>query len=289
MKLQKLTTAGLVAGALAIVPVVSVIAASDQQSDGPGAAIVAPIHKTFSSGSDGGTKIDISTGGNVISFASPNGYEHLNAGSLSEGYVLCYTTAAGVNVNAFDVGSGFSGFAAPVLVSATEIQRDTTDGQLRLSQKFAFNAAGKTLTITMKLINITNLTAAPDGNVTNIVLRRQADMDTDTAGVSGWAGFANRWIADTRDGVTAANDRVDAPAGKEAHALTLRQSKQTGFVGRTAKVTANILDTSCNPAHLNTAAGGYARTDVGGTLQYDGGPALQPGKNFQAVVMYTRH
>src|SRR5689334_6952984 len=121
IKLQKLTTAGFIADALAIVPEVSLIAASDQQTDSPGAASAAPSHKPFSSGSDGGTKIDISTGGNVISFQSPSGYEHLNAGSLSEGYVLCYTTAAGVNVNAFDVGGSFSGFGAPVLVSATEI------------------------------------------------------------------------------------------------------------------------------------------------------------------------
>ena len=296
----KISGAALLAGAVCLVPNVNLVAQSDQQTLDPRAAHSGPILTNFISGIDRGTRVAVSTHGNIVAFTSPNvagaQYEHLGVGAFSEGYVVCYTpnVLGGTNVTAVDTGDFDNGRfgAAVTTVGPTTVTRTTTDGYVRLKQSFVFNGTNKSLQIKMDLTNISNITEATDASLVGVTLRRQADFDVDTGGTSGWAAFANRFFADTRDGVTAWNDRVDAPAGAEAHALTLRHITGTFPVaGRSAKVTGNILDSSCNPAHTNTAALSppYSRNDFGGTLQYSLPTALAPGRTVSATVMYVRH
>ena len=222
------------------------------------------LYKTYNSGAGGGTKVQVSTDGNLVGFESPVGYEHLGVGTFSDGYVLCYTTPAGADVAAYDAGSSSSGLGASTQ-SGDTVTRTTNDGVLRLKQVFSFNGPAKSISVAM---TVTNLLGA--GSVSNVILRRQTDLDVDTGGTNGWASFSNLFAATSRDGVWAWNDPSAAPAGKESHSLMLRDvdPSATG-VPHVAKVTEDILDTSCSPTAKATPV--TTPSDDGATIQYNVG------------------
>jgi hypothetical protein len=147
------------------------------------AAQPAPVTlKTFSSGAGGGTHVRILREGNLTQFTSPgsdlvNGYGHLYADEILEGYVLCYThPSSGATVIAHDLyfdldegrGVGF-GPASGSCSSATActVTRQTSNGILQLQQNFAFHGTDRHLRITMAVKNLTG------GTVSNVILRRQ--------------------------------------------------------------------------------------------------------------------
>ncbi len=82
--------------------------------------------------------------------------------------------------------------------------------------------------------------------ISNVVLRRQVDVDVDSGGVDGWVSFSNWHAVTTRTSVFAFNDRSAAPPDKEAHAMQLRCLGADASTHQAAFVTDNILDTTCH-------------------------------------------
>jgi hypothetical protein len=238
---------------------------------------LAPFN-TWTSALDGGTTVSISTHGNIIRYESPTGYEHIGVGTFSEGYILCYTNpASGATVNTFDTGSSESGWGPSVTSGApVAVDRDTADGLIHLKQVYSFDGLRKSLGIEMR---ITNNTAV---NITNVILRRQVDFDVDTGGAKGWSGFLNWHARSTRGGVWAWDDPSEPPAGFAAHGMLMQHnSANPSPVGtRAAKVTEDILDSTCSPASKTTPLNSL--NDDGETIQYNLGtlPAHQT-KNFR--------
>jgi len=136
----------IAAAAVAIAAVSPALASSGDRVQGPqqssrdAARILTPTWKTFSTEVGGGTKIVVSTGGNITSFASPNKgtrvYEHIGVGAVGEGYVLCYN---GSSTSRYDLGASASGFNAPT-TTASNVTRTTTDGMASLIQTFGLTA-----------------------------------------------------------------------------------------------------------------------------------------------------
>lgn len=230
---------------------------------------IAPALKTFSSSVEGGTHVTISIHGNITRFLSPGslpntGYEHIGVGAFSEGYILCYRNPfSSATVNAYDVGDSEVGFGPSIAScsspTACAVTRNTTDGVLQLRQNFSFNGAERRLRIQMTVKNLTGAT------VSNIILRRQVDFDIDTGGSQGWASFINHHASTAGFGVFAWTD--SPPSGKVNHGMILRHIVRTSGVGTSARVTSNILDTSCDPPNI-AATNPVLDQDVGDTLSY---------------------
>ena len=220
----------------------------------------------------------ISRNGNVVRYEGPSGYEHLGIGSFSEGYVLCYGTR-----NAFDTGALETGFGASTATcsgSRCTITRNTTDGLLQLRQVITKNASSdRSFSVEMTVRNLTG------GSVTGIILRRQADLDVDTGGALGTAGFVNWFGSTERDSVTVWNPPNQSV--REEHGVVLsRRAVNPASILATAKVTTNILDSSCSPT--NIAAGGPIRGDFGASIQFNVG-TLAGGRTALATVQYQRN
>jgi hypothetical protein len=245
----------LVLGALALVLASSVISTGGvrAQPDAPASnqppppdiapASLTPF-QTFSSNADRGTRVVVSTHGNVIEFNSPNtagaDYDHIAAGTVLEGYSLCYRPSSGILRTAYDIAYTESGFgAATNLTGPARVNRPTSDGVLQLNQTFTFNGQNKALTIKMVL---KNTSGAP---VTDIYLRRVADFDVDAAGGNG-TGIFNNWHARTeQDSVFAWSE--PGTASPEAHGMVLRHLTQSPGVFHWAYRTGFGDTTSCDP------------------------------------------
>jgi hypothetical protein len=242
-----------------------------------------PTWKVFSTTVGRGTAITVSTGGNITSYLSPNQtgakYEHIGVGTVGEGYVLCYS---GLSGSAYDLGDLASGFAAPTTTS-NAVTRRTSDNRIELTQSYAFTVGSNTnvsnLLVTMKL---RNLTASP---ISGVVLRRQVDFDIDTGGPQGWAGFLSNH-ARTKATVSAFHDPVEAPAGAEAHGITLGSQTTPGPFE--SLVTQDILDPGCAPAQAPQSPDYFvSRGDYGDSISYAVG-TIKPGATKTAAVRYYR-
>jgi hypothetical protein len=239
---------------------------------------------TWSSSSAGGTKVQVSTNGNLLRFTSPTAkgreYEHIHAGGLCEGYVLSYTHPnSGASVTAYDVGGSESGFGLPTnTLNPPKVVRKTSDGVLQLRQYFVNYTARQQIDIQMIVRNLSSRT------VSNVILRRQVDYDVDTGGTEGWASSKNTFLRSTADGVMAWNEPSRAPTGKEAHGMLLRviQRRQGSWE---AKVTANPLDVSASPTSVLTPV--LVPSDYGATLQFNIG-TLAPGQEVRVDIRYMR-
>lgn len=246
----------------------SIAAAGEAQS----VTGVVPASTTLLKLFPGAPKVAISTHGNLLRFEGPVGYDHIGVGALSEGYVLCYGA-----VNAYDTGSAESGFGpSSTSCGATcTVTRSTSDGKLRLRQVISRSTSLRSATFEMTLTNLTG------GPITGVILRRQADLDVDTGGASGTGNFSNWFGASERDSVFGWNP-INA-SGSEGHAISLVAVEPTRAL---AKVTAAILDSSCNPT--NIAAAGPVFGDRGVTLQYNIG-TLPAGGSVKDTVKYLRN
>ena len=220
----------------------------------------------------------ISRNGNVVRYEGPTGYEHLGIGSFSEGYVLCYGAKIAYDTGALQTGFGAS--TATCSGSRCTITRNTTDGILQLQQVITKNASSdRSFGVAMTVRNLTG------GSVTGIILRRQADLDVDTGGALGTAGFVNWFGSTERDSVTVWNPPNQS--AREEHGVVLsRRAVNPASILATAKVTANILDSSCSPA--NIAASGPVQGDFGASIQFNIG-TLQGARSATAGVQYQRN
>lgn len=291
MKMRLATS--VAALAVAATPLVTSVASSSTPAPVAGATTqsradkpkgLTPTWKTFNTTIGRGTKIVVSTGGNITSYVSPNiptaQYEHIGVGAVGEGYVLCYS---GLSGSAFDLGQSQSGFAAPT-TTGNQVKRKTSDGRMLLTQTFTFtpgsNTGGTTINIGMSVKNLTG------AQINNVILRRQVDFDIDTGGPQGWAGFQSNH-ARTKAAVIAFHDPVEAPANREAHGIMLSNSNGVSAVFTTL-VTSNILDSSCSPTPAPQSPDFFvSRGDFGDSIAYDIGN-LAAGATTTVAIRYQR-
>lgn len=204
----------------------------------------------------GTPKIALSRNGNIVRYEGPEGYEHFGIGAFSEGYVLCYNAT-----QAYDIADDETGFLPSTISCAASkctITRNTTDGKLQLKQVIVKNAPyERSVNVEMTLTN------KSQSAISNIILRRQVDFDVDTGGRLGSGSFVNYFGASERDSVFGWNAANNNPA--EDHAMMIRRYNwNPRTITALAKVTGNILDSSCSP--VNIAADGPVRGDYGATI-----------------------
>jgi hypothetical protein len=279
---------GLVVGTILVVVSAWAVAPSDASVTRIGrssqhatskAPLLATVFKKFSSNQGLGTTVVISKNGNVIGFASPKDLDHIAAGEVSEGYVLCYhdphTQAA---VDAWDTAGNASGFGASTdSTGPVKVVRTTSDGDLRLTQTFSFNGLGRYLRITMAL---TNLSGLP---VSNVSLRRQVDFDIDAGGTDGTGNFDNLFGASSTS-VFAYNDSggnllINSHGD---HGMVLRLLADNGFLLYSGAATHITDDSSCTPSIDSSPLG---PVDDGATFASIG-KSLPAGKTFSQTIEY---
>lgn len=226
----------------------------------------------------GAPHIAISNHGNIVRYEGPTGYEHIGIGAFSEGYVLCYGSAAAYDLG--DVETGFGAASASCSGPKCTITRNTTDGKMQLKQVITKNAVlERSLNVEMTIKNLTG------ANLTNVILRRQVDFDVDTGGSLGSGDFTNWFSASEHYSVTAWNNANDHP--NDDHAMVVRFFNRTPTTVKfDAKVTEDILDSSCNPVNIAKAA--PVQGDYGATMQYNVG-TLGGAKSAVLTVQYQRN
>jgi hypothetical protein len=134
-----------------------------------------------------------------LASVEPEGvYEHLAIGVLEEGYTLAYVTPDGTDHVKYDVYESTSGIVCvgshicrddrDEFVKMTESRTD--DGLLEIQQTFIISKNETRVCIRME---ITNCRERESVDLTDVLIKRYADIDVDTGGSAGWAGFAARW------------------------------------------------------------------------------------------------
>jgi hypothetical protein len=229
----------------------------------------------FNSGS-GASKLAfcISYHGNLLNLESPETFKQI---ASKEGYAVC--SSAGVH--GYDVGSVESGWDVPTTSfndpNAFAVSRATTDGKLRLGQRFTWDATKKQVTIEMQL---RNLTEAP---ISGVKLVRYFDAD-----VSGDSND-DRYDADA-DSVWARDDGT----GAGHHGLLLTALPYAGIVEPHNAVVEKYTDfnpagaaqtaTTCTPIAQTapTAPGDYT-----GRLTFNLG-TINAGATKYVRVIYNR-
>ena len=157
-----------------------------------------------------------------IASIEPEGvYEHLAIGVLEEGFTLAYKTGNVDNVK-YDVYGSSSGITCVShnicrdnpneFVKITESVTD--DGFITIRQTFIISKNGTRVVIRM------DLSACPKRDLDELLVKRYADIDVDTGGSAGWAGFRGRWDKN-RDSVFTYNLDGDAPEGKRSHVVIM--------------------------------------------------------------------
>jgi hypothetical protein len=169
---------------------------------------------------DGAAKILISSHGEMPKLEYPEGYEHLYTGSIYEGWSISYKVGD-IDNHTYTIYKDYPYSKRPVPVSYTEnkntaseldvsVVTKTTDNILLITHRFVMDKTIPRINIYMTVKNIST------GNVTDIRLKRVNDIDLDTAGTKGWAGYDN-WFDLTPNGITTYT--VNPPEGREAHRL----------------------------------------------------------------------
>ncbi len=153
-------------------------------------------------------------------------YEHLAIGVLEEGYTLVYKTApAGPDNVKFDVFQSSVGIICvgnhicrndnAEFVKTTESRTD--DDLITIRQTFTISKNATRVIIRME---ITNCRRERSVDLTDFLVKRYADIDVDTGGSAGWAGFQAFWDK-TRYSTFSYNLDGDAPKGKRAHVVNM--------------------------------------------------------------------
>jgi hypothetical protein len=146
-------------------------------------------------------------------------YEHLAIGVLEEGYTLVYKTAPGGPDHVkYDVYQSTSGIVCVghhicrndnnEFVKCTESKTD--DGLITIRQCFTVSKNTTRVIIRMELTNCHDERSV---DLTDFLVKRYADIDVDTGGSAGWAGFQAYWDK-TRYSVFSYNIDADAPNGQ---------------------------------------------------------------------------
>jgi hypothetical protein len=222
---------------------------------------------TFTSGSaETYLKYCVTTNGNIVSFQSPSGIEHIKSDTSSEGYGLC---DGGAGLEYYDwAGAGASanwGKATLVTHTATEvkIERTTSDGVWTLTQTITQNMAGAYAKVEMQFKN--NSAVAKGG-----FFMRWADVNADNSTINNLDSTAlSAW--GYRE---ATNDIVFTPYGLLLQNLGVATISHSGYA-----LNSNQPPDVCEPA-LN-ANGTLTATDGSIMMLYAFGGL---GKNQTATV-----
>ena len=173
--------------------------------------------------SDCGQLMGKTTENALLSHEPEGTYEHLAVGTLEEGYTLAYKINGNENIK-YDVYQSTNGINCKSshickndndeFVKMTESQTD--DGLITIKQSFIFSKNANRVIIQMKLINCGEKALDLD----DLLIKRYADLDVDTGGTAGWAGFKARWDV-TRYSVFTYNLDSDAPDKKRGHVVNM--------------------------------------------------------------------
>lgn len=215
-------------------------------------------------------------------------YEHFAIGVLEEGYTLVYKTApAGPDHVKYDVYESSSGIVCVdnhicrndnnELVKCTESRTD--DGLISIRQYFTISRNTTRVIIRME---ITNCGKERSLDLTDFLVKRYADIDVDTGGSAGWAGFQAYWDK-SRYSVFTYNLDGDAPKGKRSHVVNMVAMPSDlvldePFIGQLGSQQYNQRD------NIDPVAPG-TKTDADGVLQWHANRFL-PGETFRLNMYY---
>lgn len=157
----------------------------------------------------------------LASLEGGDSYEHLGIGELDEGYAIFYKTGA-ADHTAYDVFTPILNITrgAPQIVRNDPLelvklsQSTTTDGMIAIHQSFTWSSNATRVDIKMQFTNTSK------GDLTDLLIKRYADIDVDTGGTKGWANYQNHWRKN-RDSVMAYNNPSEAPKGSSAHIVNM--------------------------------------------------------------------
>jgi hypothetical protein len=159
-----------------------------------------------------------------IASVEPEGiYEHLSIGVNEEGYTLAYKVKGKDNVK-YDVWESSNGIVcvsshicrndSAEFVKVTESKTD--DDLITIRQTFIISKNGTRVVIRMEIVNCSRKAV----DLEDFLVKRYADIDVDTGGSAGWAGYKGRWDKN-RYSVFSYNLDGDAPEGKRAHVVNM--------------------------------------------------------------------
>jgi len=215
-------------------------------------------------------------------------YEHLAIGVLEEGYTLVYKTSPGgpdhVKYDVYQSSSGIVCVENHIcrndnleFVKSTESRTD--DGLITIRQTFTIS---KNTTRVIIRMAITNCHRERSIDLTDFLVKRYADIDVDTGGSAGWAGFQAYWDK-TRYSVFSYNLDGDAPKGKRAHVVNMVAMPSDlvldePFIGKLGFQQYN------QRANINPVAPG-TKIDADGVLQWHADRFL-PGETIRINMYY---
>ncbi|MBL8149411.1 MAG: hypothetical protein JNN15_05745 [Blastocatellia bacterium] len=165
----------------------------------------------------------------ALASVEPEGvYEHLAIGNLREGYTIAYKDSTGNDTICFDVFETSKSINCvsnkicrndkTELVKVTESV--TTDGLISIRQTFIVPKNSTRVLIRMEIRNCATNLSLDKANLSDLLIKRYADIDVDTGGNAGWASFLGRWDKD-RYSVFNYNLDSDAPTGKRSHIVNM--------------------------------------------------------------------
>jgi hypothetical protein len=214
-------------------------------------------------------------------------YEHLGVGEPDEGYAIFYQVGTTAHT-AYDLFTPILNITrgAPQVVrnDALELVKlsasTTADGLIAIRQSFTWSTNTTRVDIKMQFTNIAKV------DLTDILIKRYADIDVDTGGTKGWAGFQNHWRKN-RDSVMAYNNPSEAPSGSSAHIVNMvampgdfpLSETFTGLFG------VNQYATRANNNPNNSPA---TRVDGVGILQWHG-DVLRSGETIRLHCYYDAY
>lgn len=207
----------------------------------------------------------------ALASIEPEGtYEHLAIGVLEEGFTICYKDPGGADHVKWDVYDNSSGIVCGAhhicrnddreFVKSTESRTD--DGLITIRQTFTISKNATRVIIRMELTNCQVEGKSVD--LTDLLIKRYADIDVDTGGTAGWAGFQAYWDK-TRYSIFSYNLDGDAPQGKRSHVVNMVAMPsdlvlENPFIGQ--------LGAQQYKFRNNPSPAAPGRTDADGVLQW---------------------
>ncbi len=209
-----------------------------------------------------------------LASVEPEGiYEHLAIGVLEEGFTIAYRIGKTdhVKYDVYESSSGISCIGSHIcrnndaeLVKITESRTD--DNMVTIRQTFVFPKNSSRVVIRM---DITNCSGRESVDLDDFLVKRYADLDVDTGGSAGWAGYLARWDKN-RHSVFSYNTDSDAPKDKRSRSHVVNMVAMPSdlpldgtFVGKLGSRQYAHRD---NPDLLTTLP--TDRTDADGILQW---------------------
>jgi hypothetical protein len=241
----------------------------------PVSAASTTVKATFTSGSGANRfEVRVSTHGNLTSFVSPAGQEHVFGND--EGYALCNSSGSSGVVHGHDTGDVEAGFGNPTFSQPTAgkfpltVTRTTTNGKFRLRQVWTVDGPGQVAIVTQTVTNIST------ASINDVRLVRSGDFDV--------LPSSNDLGAQTAESAWQWNDENDAELPPHGIMLSVgtRGQLHDAYVGPLADWAASRA--SCRIPGIVTPT---APTDLASVVAYFLGN-LTAGQSKTVVVRYTR-